>query len=174
MNPTLPNSQNLTPESNLPNVSNLEIVGLYSAPVELAGVMDPNAWNMMSDEQKIQILMQTGLTRYLRQKESIPETVNVATPSETIPQIQEQVPALPEKEPAKEEVQIVREEKPPVAQPILEEVNVSKFDPKKVFGYTPQEDTIQNAEEIANSGPVEKSKTWAATIVSKALQALFG
>jgi hypothetical protein len=110
MNPTLPNSQNLTPESNTPNVSNLEIVGLYSTPVELAGSIDPNAWNMMPDEQKIQVLIQTGLTRYLREKETYQETVNVAAPSETIPTIQEQAPVTVEKDPIVEQIKQVQEE----------------------------------------------------------------
>lgn len=163
---------------------------LRSVPIELAPTVPESVWMTLTLEAKKDLLRQNGLlekyenlvrggeSEYLKtdvvtteiaqspQNELVVEEVQKVERSPEFAQAVEQLKAVDTKNDKK------IERKPVLNKEEIQRINVetaqsANIKTYKFFGYQPTATTYANAKSISNSGPVDDSKTWAATLISK-------
>lgn len=161
---------------------------LRAVPSELVNIIPESVWMSLSVDQKKEMLRQHNiLDKYAGNKQEAPaQAPAVVMTSESTPALiveQEQrfeknpefEKALAEfKEANKEKETDELETKPVLSQEEVKRVNEEKAQNSNTqsqsynfFGYQPSNNIFTNAKQLAQTGDISDSKTWASTLISK-------
>ena len=159
---------------------------LRAVPVELSNTVPESVWMTLTLEAKKDLLRQNGLLeKYEGTTENLPVQNEVdlkvaeAPVAEVIVTQQEKVQRSPEFAKAVEELKDIdkQAENKKTEQPVLSKEDISRIETEKAqsasiksykfFGYQPSTTTYSSAKQISNTGNIDDSRTWAATLIAK-------
>lgn len=182
MNPTTPITNNIETQE--------QAEWLRALPAELAPTVPESVWMTLTLEAKKDLLRQNGLLE--KYENPIQQSEQVAKQPDTL---KTEIAEAPNTEVVVEQVQKVershefaqaveqlkevgkKDDETEEKKPILSKEEIQRIDTEKAqsaniktykfFGYQPSTTTYASAKSISNSGPIDDSKTWAATLITK-------
>lgn len=169
------------------------IGSLIEVPSKLKEIVPQSVWATLNPDQRMELLKQHNLlqeyapARTPEALQEAPPTVVAQEQAPTVVDAQIEQAPLPEAAEFQQAVEVAKEVErttepiqqeplpaPEQARVDAEQATTANQGAKSVSGYTPSDNLVTNAKQIAQTGPVEEASTWTATLLQKIWAVLGG